>query len=222
MKTIERQHRMRNERGFTAFEMLTVTGIVAVSAGLAAPSVIQANRSYQLNAAAQQVSQVFQAAKFEALRNNSSQTVLIDPVANTVTINGRTINLPAGVTFQTQQSSTEIPDIIKNAAANGSTIVGQQSNDKAMVSFPKRVSDNKYEAIFNSRGMPNVQPGAVNWLYLVNTNGEKVAITLSSAGSTNTWRKKGSENWKDSAGNDGGGGSSCNSGSNSGSGNNND
>ena len=205
---------MKKERGFSAFEMLTVTGIVALSAGMAAPSVIKANRSYQLSAAAQQVSQAFQSAKFEALRNNTSQTVLIDPVANTVTINGRTINLPTGVTFQSQQSSTEIPDVIKNAASNGANISGQQSDEKMMVSFPKRASDNKYEATFNSRGMPNVQPGAVNWIYLVNSNGERVAITLSSAGSTNTWRKKDENVWKDSAGNSGGG-SGCNSGSGS-------
>ena len=136
---------MKNERGFTAFEMVTVVGMVAVSAAMAAPSVIRANRSYQLNAAAQQVSQAFQSAKFEALRNNSSQTVLIDPVASTVTINGQTINLPAGVTFQTQQSSTEIPNVIRTAAANGVTIPGQQSNGKMMISFPTRASDNKYE-----------------------------------------------------------------------------
>ena len=212
---------MKNERGFTAFEMVAVVGMVAVSAAMAAPSVIRANRSYQLNAAAQQVSQAFQSAKFEALRNNSSQTVLIDPVANAVTINGRTINLPAGVTFQTQQSSTEIPNVIRTAAANGETgtVSGQQADDTMAVSFPRRASDNKYVATFNSRGMPNVQPGAVNWIYLVNPNGERVAITLSSAGSTNTWRKRGEGSWKDSAGNDGGGSSNSGSGSsNSGSG----
>ena len=179
--------------------MVIVTGMVAVSMAMAAPSVIKANRSYQLNAAAQQVSQAFQSAKYEALRNNSSQTVLIDPAANTVTINGRTINLPAGVTFQTQQSSTEIPTVIKNAAAN--PVTEQQSNDKIAVSFPLRSADNQYVATFNSRGMPNVQPGVVNWIYMVNSNGEKVAITLTSAGSANTWRKNGQGTWKDSAGN---------------------
>lgn len=192
---------MKKERGFSAFEMVTVTGMVAISVAVAAPSVIKANRSYQLNSAAQQVSQAFQSAKYEALRNNSSQTVLIDPAANTVTINGRTINLPAGVTFQAQQSSTEIPAVIRTAAANG--ITGQQSNDKAAVSFPQRSSDNKYEAIFSSRGMPNVQPGVVNWIYMVNSNGEKVAITLTSAGSANTWRKNSAGAWKDLAGNGG-------------------
>ncbi len=196
---------MKRERGFSAFEMVAVAGMVGICAAAAAPSVIKANRSYQLNSAAQQVSQAFQSAKFEALRNNSSQTVLIDPVANTVTINGRAINLPAGVTFQTQQSSTAIPSVIRSAAANSATISGQESNDKKSVSFPLRAADNKYVATFNSKGMPNVQPGAVNWIYLVNSNGERVAITLSSAGSTNTWRKNGTEAWKDSAGVNGGG-----------------
>ncbi len=204
---------MRKERGFSALEMVATLGIITVGAAVATPSIIKANRSYQLNSAAQQVAQAFQAAKFEALRNNSSQTVLIDPTARTITIGGRTINLPAGVTFETQTSTTELPDVIRNATDNG--ITGQQTDGKKSVSFPLRTTDNKYEATFNSRGMPNVQPGAVNWLYLVNTNGEKVAVTLTSAGSTNLWRKKGDDNWKDTAGNDGGGGSSSNSGSGS-------
>ncbi|MBL8204279.1 MAG: hypothetical protein JNM09_08615 [Blastocatellia bacterium] len=196
---------MKNEQGFTAFEMVTTAGIIAIGAAIATPSIIKANRSYQLNSAAQQVSQVFQSAKFEALRNNANQTVLIDPVARTITINGRTTFLPAGITFETQSSSTDLPTVIKTAVESG--VTGQQTNEKTMVSFPQRSSDNKYEATFNSRGMPNVQPGAVNWLYLVNSNGEKVAITLTSAGSTNLWRKNGDDNWKDAAGNDGGGGS---------------
>jgi prepilin-type N-terminal cleavage/methylation domain-containing protein len=194
---------MKKERGFTALEMVATAGIIAVGAAMATPSIIKANRAYQLNSAAQQVAQTFQAAKFEALRNNSTQTVLIDPTARTITISNRTITLPTGITFETQQSSTDVPDVIKNAVENG--ITGQQTNEKASVSFPMRSSDNKYEATFNSRGMPNVQPGAVNWLYLVNADGEKMAVTLTSAGSTNLWRKTGSNNWKDTAGKDGGG-----------------
>jgi prepilin-type N-terminal cleavage/methylation domain-containing protein len=212
---------MKTEQGFSALEMVAVAGIIGVAAAIAAPSVIKSNRSYKLEAAAQQVAQAFQSAKYEAIRNNASQTVLIDQANNTITINGNTIQLPAGVTFQTQQSSTDVPTEIRAAALNGETgtIAGQTSNEKVAVSFPMRTSDNKYVATFNSRGMPNVTPGAVNWIYLVNPDGEKVAITLSSAGSTNTWRKKGDTNWKDSSGNVDSG---CNSGSgssNSGSGN---
>lgn len=207
---------MKNERGFSVFEMVATAGIVAVAAAVATPSIIKANRSYQLSSAAQQVSQAFEAAKFEALRNNTTQSVLIDPASNTITINGKDIQLPDGVTFQTQQDSNDVPNMIRNASDNG--ISGQQTDETKSVSFPRRSGDNKYEATFNSRGMPNVQPGAVNWLYLSNPNGEKVAITLTSAGSTNTWRKKrADDSWKDSSGRDGGGGSSC--GSNSGSSN---
>lgn len=198
---------MKKERGFTAFEMVTVTAIIGVAVAAASPSIIKSNRSYKLNTAAQQVAQAFQSARFEAIRNNSSQTVLIDKTNSTITITGRTIKLPDGVTFQTQVSSSDVPTEIKNAAINGGngTVVGQESNEKTAVSFPYNSTNSKYVATFNSRGMPNVQPGAVNWLYLVNADSEKVAITLSSAGSTNTWRKNTSTGtWKDTAGNSGG------------------
>lgn len=200
---------MRKERGYTAIEMVTVTGMIGIVVAAAAPSIVKSNRSYKLNTAAQQVTQAFESARFEALRNNSSQTVLLDLANNTFTINGRTTKLPEGVTFQPQTSSSEVPDVVKNAAANGGAgiIVGQEPNEKLAISFPYRTSDAKYVATFNSRGLPNVQPGVVNWIYLTNTDGEKVAITLSSAGSTNTWRKNGSGVWKDGAGNSGGGAS---------------
>lgn len=200
---------MRKERGYTALEMVTVTGIMGVVVAAATPSIIKSNRSYKLNAAAQEVAQAFESARFEALRNNSSQTVLLDKVNNTITINGRTIKLPEGVTFQTQTSTNEVPDVIRTAAANGvnGTVAGQESNEKTAISFPYRSTDAKYVATFNSRGMPSVQPGAMNWIYLANLDGEKIAITLSSAGSTNTWRKNGSGAWKDGAGNSGGGAS---------------
>jgi Tfp pilus assembly protein FimT len=200
---------MGKERGYSAFEMITVTAMVGVAVAAAAPSIVKSNRSYKLNAAAQQVAQAFESARFEALRNNSTQTVLLDRVNNTITINGRTIGLPEGVTFQTQTSSNEVPDTIKTAATNGGngTIEGQESNEKLAISFPYRTSDAKYVATFNSRGLPSVQPGVLNWIYLSNPDGEKVAITLSSAGSANTWRKNGTGVWKDGAGNSGGGAS---------------
>lgn len=195
---------MKKERGFTAFEMVTVAAMVGVAVAAASPSIIKSNRSYRLNTAAQQVAQAFQSARFEAIRNNASQTVTIDKINHTITINGNTIQLPAGVSFQTQTSSSDVPTEIKTAATNGTngTVVGQETNEKTAVSFPYNSTTSKHVATFNSRGMPNVQPGTLNWLYLVNTDGEKVAITLTSAGSTNTWRKKNSNSsWKDSAGN---------------------
>ena len=194
---------MKHEKGFTAIEMVTMVGIIGVAAAVTAPSMIKSNRSYRLNTAAQQVAQAFQSARFEAIRNNSSQTVLIDKTNSTITINGQTITLPNGVTFQTQTSSSDVPSEIKTAAANGTngTVSGQETNEKTAVSFPYNSTSSKYVATFNSRGLPNVQPGVLNWLYLVNTNGEKIAITLTSAGSTNTWRKNSSSgSWKDGAG----------------------
>ena len=193
---------MKNAYGFTALEMVTVTGIIGIAVAVATPSIIKANRSYQLNTAAQEVCQAFESARFEAIRNNNSQTVLFDQANNTITIYGRVIQLPAGVSFQTQ-ASNNVPNTIKTAATNGAngTLPGQETNERAAVSFPLRTADNVNVATFNSRGMPSVQPGILNWVYLVNSNDEKVAVTLSSAGSMNVWRQKDSSTWIDSAGN---------------------
>lgn len=193
---------MKNEFGFTALEMVTVTGIISIAVAVATPNIIKANRSYQLSTAAQEVCQAFEAARFEAIRNNNTQTALFDQANNTITIYGRVIQLPEGVSFQTQ-TSDDVPTVIKNAATNGvnGALPGQETNDRAAISFPLRTTDNVNVATFNSRGMPTVQPGVLNWIYLTNANGEKVAITLSSAGSTNLWRKKASNPWVDAAGN---------------------
>jgi Tfp pilus assembly protein FimT len=197
---------MKQERGFTAFEMVTVTGMIGVAVAIATPNIMRANRSFKLNAAAQEIRSVFQTAKSEALRVNSQQTILFDVVNHTILLNGQLHPLPEGVRFQTQ-TTTDVPDVIKTAAANGASgaLAGQEANEKTVVSFPLRTADNKYVATFNSRGLPQVNPGIVNWLYLVNSDGEQVAITLTSAGSTNTWRRKGSDPWQDLAGNHSGG-----------------
>lgn len=197
MTTNERVMDMKRKAlGFSAMEMVVTASIVMVAAATGAPSLIKANRAYQLNSAAQQVTQALQTAKFDAIRNNTSQMVIFDTANNTMTVNGRLVTLPRGVTFASLSSETTAPNSVAKGAENKESIGADQCGNKRLaISFPTPsgyVSTLKV-ATFNSKGLPNVQPGTINWVYLKNVDGEQMAITLTSAGSTRTLQKKESQ-----------------------------
>ena len=189
---------MRKEKGFSLLETMVVSGVVLVASAAAAPSVIKASRQYQLNSTAQQINQALQTAKFDAIRTNSSKTVIFNAATNKLTLcNGREVQLPSGVTFSNLPSSMEAPQSVKTAAENG--ITGQTTNEKAWGSFPVGANSNIVVATFNSRGIPNVTPGTYNWVNLTNSDGKRVMVTLSSAGSTRTLARTVDEKWKGTA-----------------------
>jgi type II secretory pathway pseudopilin PulG len=194
----------RKEKGFSMLETIMVSGVVLVACASTAPSLVKASRAQKLNSAAQQISQSLQAAKYDAIRKNVSQAVIFNVANNSLQISDPTpteptrvktiLTLPAGVTFSGCQAppSTVSSSVLQAGTLTGqSGLSGQSSNSQAAVSFPAG------KAEFNSRGIPTVQPGAVNWVYLKNTDGEMAVITLTSAGSTGTMKmQNGSTVWK--------------------------
>ncbi len=189
---------MRRENGFSLLEAMVISGVVLVVSAIAAPSIINTSRQYQLKATARQIDQVLQAAKYDAIRENLSKSVTFNLSTNRLTMsNGQVIQLPSGVTFSSLESSETAPAIIVAGAA--APLASQQPNSKVSCSFP--VGSNTYErtATFTSRGLPNVEPGAFNWVYLKNIKGELAAVTLSSAGSTATFDKMYRSEWKGSS-----------------------
>jgi type II secretory pathway pseudopilin PulG len=193
---------MRKDSGFSILELLGVVLIVGVLSAASTPSLLRAVQSYRLKLAAQQVDDAFQTAKFASMQANATRRVYLNTSAKTVAVGASTaataVALPNGVSFTT--ISVAAPGIVSSAAANATTIGGQQcGTSTASVSFPATtgVSDT-YEAAFNSRGLPTgttsnpVNPGTVHWVYLTNTNGELMAVTITSAGSSQVWRWTGS------------------------------
>ena len=181
-----------HSRGLTLLELGIVTALIGVASAILAPNVLKAMRTYRLNAAAQQVADAFQTAKFTAVRANTTQSVFFNTSTNAVAVGQTTsaeaIPLPSGVTFVTTSTSVTAPSLAATAIANAASISGQQTNSHISVSLPTVSGQTNFcQAAFTSRGLPNVTPGAVNWVYLTNTQGEIRAVTITSAGSTRIW-----------------------------------
>ncbi len=185
---------MRKEKGFSLLETMVVSGVVLVASAAAAPSVMKASRQYQLNSTAQQINQALQTAKFDAIRTNSSKTVKFNSSTNKLTLcNGTEVQLPSGVTFSNLPSDIDAPQSVMTATASG---VAGTTNNKAWGSFPIGTISSIVVATFNSRGIPNVQPGTYNWINIKNSDGKRAMVTLSSAGSTRTLARTTDAKWK--------------------------
>jgi prepilin-type N-terminal cleavage/methylation domain-containing protein len=187
---MQRRH-ANHSRGVTLIEMAMVTVVVGIAAAIAAPNLVRAMRTYRLNAAAQQVADALQSAKFTAVRANTTQSVFFNTTTNAVAVGQTTgataVPLPAGVQFTTP--TVAAPSLVATAVANAGTIAGQNNNGQASVSFPVVTGQTNFrQAAFNPRGLPSVTPGAVNWTYLTNSQGDLVAVTITSAGSVRIWR----------------------------------
>lgn len=194
----------KKERGFSAVETMVVTGVMMVSMAIAAPNFMSTIRAQRLSVGAQQISQSLQAVKFDAVRTNSTAQVQVDMATNTVkTGAGGFLPLPSGIRFATDSEITALTQeasntisIVYSATKNATSINGsetieekkQESNRGKGTSY-KLVSGSTYKTSFTSRGIPYVVPGAVNWVYLTNGTGEFRAITVTSAGSIQTWRR---------------------------------
>lgn len=183
----------RYSRGLTMLELGVVMGIIGVASAILAPNMLKAMRTYRLNGAAQQVADAFSTAKFTAVRANTTQSVFFNTTTNAIAVGQTTaataIPLPAGITFVTTASAVGAPSLAATAITNAGSITGQPTDPHLSVSFPAVTGQTNFkQAGFTSRGLPNVTPGAVNWVYLTNTQNEMIAITITSAGSTRIWR----------------------------------
>ncbi|HZS05862.1 MAG TPA: type II secretion system protein [Blastocatellia bacterium] len=187
---------MRKQRGFSMLEVITVAAVIGTAVAVSAPSLTRAMRSYRLSAGAQQIAGAIQTAKLRAIGANQSQSIFFDTTNNTIAVaNAATVvSLPSGIQFVTP--TVDAPPMVATAITNAASIPNQQSDPHAAVSFPVGSPTTVREAVFNWRGLPAVSPGAVNWVYLTNTQGELMAVTLSSAGSVNVWRwDPGASSW---------------------------
>jgi prepilin-type N-terminal cleavage/methylation domain-containing protein len=186
---------MRKQSGFSILELLSVATIIAVVSAAAAPSMLRAVRSYRLKSAAQQIEDAFQSARFAAIQANGVRKVFVNSSNRTVSVGATTaaaaVPLPVGISFTA--ISVAAPSVVSTAAANATTIGGQQhATSTASISLPATSGATGYnEASFNSRGLPGpgINPGTVHWVYLTNTDGDLMAVTLTSAGSSQVWSR---------------------------------
>ena len=175
---------MQKETGYSLLELLGVTLVLAVVVAVAVPNLTKANRAYQLNASAQQIVQLLQSTRQEAARKNTACKLVFQTNNNTLTdSNGRPIALPVGVRFESLPSQISAPAPVQSAALN-SYLANQHNNAKSSISLPNASGGPGREIEFSPRGLPVVEPGVLHWIYLVNQDGQRVAVTITSSGST--------------------------------------
>lgn len=184
---------MRTETGFSILELLGVVMTFGVLAAICAPSITRANRTYRLQSAGRQIVQEVQRAKINAVGRNTAQTLAFNTTNRTLTVSGTTLTLPDGIAFAALPSNIAAPPLVQQATQNAAALPSQQSDAHAALSLS--ATANTYTLAINAKGLPAVEPGEVNWLYLTNADGQRVAITITSAGSValltlgeNGWR----------------------------------
>ncbi len=161
-----------------------ITVLILIIVAIATPNLLKANRSYRLRSAAQQIVQTFQVAKMQALRINQSYVIAFDQSSHSIIHNNQMVALPNGVQFEALTDNIAAPEAIQKATVNPPSLPSQQLDPKITISFPVQPLSNQCIIAFNAKGLPNVEPGVLNWVYLKNTDGERIVVLLTSAGGT--------------------------------------
>ncbi len=98
MKTTQHvEHRGRaNQWGFTMLELLVAFSIIGLVLAVAVPSSVQFYQSMQYRQAVRDVVTTLASARYRAINSGRAQDVAVDPVANTIALNGESTQLPEG------------------------------------------------------------------------------------------------------------------------------
>ena len=96
---------MRNDSGFTLFELMVVIGIIAITATIAIPTFIGRLPAKRMESAASSVKAAFQVARLSAIKENTSAILQFDlnDESYSIRVSGRLIKhekLPAGVDLE--------------------------------------------------------------------------------------------------------------------------
>ena len=113
---------MRDNNGFSAVELLTVIGIIAIMAAVAVPSFISWRNNSQLSRATQDLYSNFQNAKNQAARRNTFCTISFDTVAGNYTVfvdDDQDLTLDAGEQVLGTVAWLEYPGVLLDTAQGG-------------------------------------------------------------------------------------------------------
>lgn len=171
------------ERGFTLIEVTVIVLVAGAILAFATPKITNAMREYRLNASMQQISDLVQRVKMQAVSENTKSAIAIDTA-------GRRIGLVRyqadGVTVA-RIDYTPLPQGVSFAVPANVTAPMTGAPTSSAVSFPAQGSSTTvFAQDFNSRGLPIVVAGATNAIYL--TNGQTFrALTVNCVGGVRKW-----------------------------------
>jgi type II secretory pathway pseudopilin PulG len=169
--------------GFTTLEVAVVVLVTGVVAAIATPKIADAMREYRVGIAIRQMTDLIQRAKAQAVSENHNVTLRIDTANNRA---GLAVYDANGNEIRTDY--IPLPQGVKFAIPSGMTAPLSGAPTTRSVSFPlKSGSTTVYEQAFNSRGFPDVAPGAINAIYLGANDQFYRALTLSSVGGMRAW-----------------------------------
>ena len=117
---------MRQNRGYTLIELMTVIAIIGISASMVIPNVIGWLPKYRLRSGAEEIQSALQLARLGAIKQNTSATVNFDTANHTfvATIDGKAIkrgNMPAGITIDSITCPLSQVQFDSRGLANSST-----------------------------------------------------------------------------------------------------
>lgn len=189
---------MKLQKGYSVVELMMVMVVLGIVFAIAVPSLISANRNKRLMESGREIVQVMHEARFKAIAENSSKKIQINTSNNTIqTSKGEVIALPKGIRFKALDHGIEPPAQIKDAVSKCGSLKTQEDDPETITSFEKSSGNGIYKAEFDAKGLPKVEPGVVNWVYLVNDEAQPIAVLMTSAGAcevmqynskTKTWK----------------------------------
>ncbi len=115
---------LQHQRGFTMLELLAAISIVALLMAVAVPASVRSYESMQYRQAVRDVVTTLASARYNAVNSGRAQDVAIDPVANTVELNGELMQLPGGfnlVVHATRELNRERAGVIRFYPEGGSS-----------------------------------------------------------------------------------------------------
>ncbi len=162
---------MRNNKGFSLIEIMTVIGILAILAGVATPSLISWRHNAQLRRAAQDVYSNLQKAKVEAARRNTAITI-------TFSSNDYVVYIDANSDW-TYQNGEEIARPIAWSKYAGVSIDSSEGGGDGL-SFANPING----IAFSPNGFPTDNTGALasGTVYIKNKDNKRSSIVVSPAG----------------------------------------
>jgi prepilin-type N-terminal cleavage/methylation domain-containing protein len=139
----------RNASGFSMVELLVVVLIILVISAISVPQIVATLRSYQLSSAAYQVADAVKFTRFEAIRRNSTMSLLAAPSGatwavgtdsngnGTLDVSERQYDLAGNVTFLTAAgvpSSVNLPGALNVPAI---TVLSANAATKVVAFDPR-------------------------------------------------------------------------------------